>query len=161
MRELTEERIWELLEEVKDPEIPVVSVVEMGIVRAVEIDGDKVTVQMTPTFSGCPALQAIQSDIRQYLLHNGAGQVEVDVILSPAWTSDWISAAARQKLREFGLAPPVPGTGRIALSELETATCPHCGSQDTTLKNSFGPTLCRAIYVCNSCKQPFEQFKSI
>ena len=161
MGKLTKKQIWELLEDVKDPEIPVVSVVEMGIVREVAIEGDQVIVHMTPTFSGCPALQAIQTDIRQHLLANGAAQVEVEVVLSPAWTSDWISGPARQKLREFGLAPPIRQMGRISLDDLQPATCPYCGSQDTILKNSFGPTLCRAIYVCNHCQQPFEQFKAI
>lgn len=161
MQALTKERIWGLLEQVMDPEIPVVSVVEMGIVREVEIDDKGVVVRMTPTFSGCPALQAIRSEIRQRLLDHGASQVQVEVVLSPAWSSDWISAPARRKLRAFGLAPPAKLGGRIALSDLQPAVCPYCGSQDTELKNSFGPTLCRAIYVCNGCKQPFEQFKTI
>jgi len=159
MGKMTEEEVWKLLEDVKDPEIPVVSVVEMGIVREVVLDGDQVVVRMTPTFSGCPAIQAIQQNIRQHLLENGAGQVRVEVTLSPAWSSDWITTPARQKLQAFGLAPPTKRVNRISL--YEAAVCPYCGSQDTSLKNSFGPTLCRAIYVCNHCRQPFEQFKSI
>jgi len=161
MSDLTTEEIWSLLEAVKDPEIPVVSVVEMGIVREVALEGERVIVRMTPTFSGCPALQAIRDEIRRHLQDCGAEQVVVEVILSPAWTSDWITPQARQKLRTFGLAPPARLAGRISLAELQPAVCPYCGSQDTSLKNSFGATLCRAIYVCNSCRQPFEQFKPI
>jgi ring-1,2-phenylacetyl-CoA epoxidase subunit PaaD len=161
MTDLTIRQIWKHLEDVKDPEIPVVSVVEMGIVRGVALEGAKVIVRMTPTFSGCPALHAMQADIRRHLLDCGAPEVQVIVQLSPAWTSDWITPQARQKLRAFGLAPPARLDGRIALADLQEATCPQCGSPDTSLKNSFGPTLCRAIYVCNSCRQPFEQFKPI
>lgn len=161
MADLTLEQIWKLLEDVKDPEIPVVSVVEMGIVREVALEGNQVTVRMTPTFSGCPALHAMQTEIRRHLLACGAQEVRVEVQLAPAWTSDWISAEARQKLRAFGLAPPTRLEGRIALTDLSEAVCPHCGSPDTRLKNSFGSTLCRAIYICNSCREPFEQFKPI
>ena len=161
MSDFSVKQIWDLLEDVKDPEIPVVSVVEMGIVREVELEGKKVVVRMTPTFSGCPALQAIQAEIREHLRASGVAQVEVEVQLSPAWTSDWITPPARQKLRDFGLAPPARTNGLIGLGTLQPAVCPYCGSQDTSLKNSFGATLCRAIYVCSSCRQPFEQFKPI
>ena len=161
MTNLTQEEIWTLLEDVKDPEIPVVSVVEMGIVREVILAGPKVTVRMTPTFSGCPALESIRADIRRVLLAAGAAEVQVDVQLAPAWTSDWITPEARHKLRQFGLAPPARLEGRLLLADLQEVVCPYCESTNTSLKNSFGPTLCRAIHVCNACRQPFEQFKPI
>lgn len=153
---------WRALEDVKDPEIPVVSVVEMGIVRSVELEGERVQVKMTPTFAGCPALHAIREDIATRLLEAGAAEVEVVLSLSPPWTSDWITPEARRKLKEFGLAPPPHlGGAMLPILSLEVAACPYCGSEDTTLKNSFGPTLCRAIFTCNGCHQPFEQFKPL
>ena len=161
METLSSEKIWQILNEVKDPEIPVVSVVEMGLIRAVGKEGNNVTVTMTPTFIGCPALNAMQSDIEARLRQAGAENVTVRTVLSPAWTTDWMTAQAREKLKNFGLAPPPRHEGQLDLALLESAACPYCGSEDTTLKNSFGPTLCRAIYVCNSCRQPFEQFKPI
>ncbi len=157
---LSEEEIWEILDKVKDPEIPVVSVVEMGIVRQVELDQDQVRVTLTPTFSGCPALQVMKEEIQNRLEAQGV-QATVTYTNNPPWSSDWITPEAREKLRQFGLAPPPLHCDRIDLSALEVVTCPYCGSQDTLLKNSFGSTLCRAIYVCNSCHQPFEQFKPL
>jgi ring-1,2-phenylacetyl-CoA epoxidase subunit PaaD len=161
METLTAGRIWQILEEVKDPEIPVVSVVEMGMIRSVGLEGQKITIRMTPTFAGCPALKVIQAGIAERLRQSGAGEVEVKVTLSPPWSSDWITSDGRRKLKEFGLAPPPLHQGQIDSALDRPAICPYCDSQDTVLKNSFGPTLCRAIYVCNQCHQPFEQFKPI
>lgn len=161
MTALALEKIWEVLSEVKDPEIPVVSLVEMGIVRAVAIQGEKVTVRMTPTFSGCPAMQVMQNEVLRRLQEAGAAPVEVEISHSPAWTTEWIAPEAREKLKAFGLAPPPRHNGNISLALLDIVTCPYCGSTDTSLKNSFGPTLCRAIYYCNACRQPFEQFKPL
>lgn len=158
---LTSEEIWRILDEVKDPEIPVVSVVELGLIRAVGKEGKDVVVTMTPTFIGCPALNMMQEEIEARLREAGAENVIVRTVLSPAWSTDWMTAGAREKLKDFGLAPPPRHGGLIDLALLEAATCPYCGSEDTILKNSFGPTLCRAIFVCNSCTQPFEQFKPI
>jgi ring-1,2-phenylacetyl-CoA epoxidase subunit PaaD len=158
---LTTDQIWQALDEVKDPEIPVVSVVEMGIVRNVVVAGEKVTVAMTPTFSGCPALQVMKEAIESRIRQMGANEVEVRVVLSPRWTSDWITDEARAKLKAFGLAPPPRHGGQVDLFFLETAPCPYCGSHDTTVKNTFGPTLCRAIDYCNACRQPFERFKPV
>lgn len=149
------------MDEVKDPEIPVVSVVEMGIVREVEVDGELVKVTITPTFSGCPAFRVMEEDIRDSLVKAGAEEVKIIVKHSPPWTSDWISGAAREKLKGFGLTPPVCHKGFIDDTLLDTAACPYCGSDNTSLKNSFGPTLCRAIFYCNNCQQPFEQFKPV
>jgi ring-1,2-phenylacetyl-CoA epoxidase subunit PaaD len=158
---LTEEAIRAALAEVKDPEIPVISVVELGVIRAVAVDGDRVTIDMAPTFAGCPALAAMQAQVAERVRQLGAATVEVRLVLSPPWSTDWISEAARAKLRAFGLAPARPHGGLLQIQFEAPAICPHCGSQDTTLKNSFGPTLCRALYYCNHCQQPFEQFKAL
>ena len=159
----SEKEIWSALEEVKDPEIPVVSVVEMGIVREVELENERVTVAMTPTFSGCPALRVMHDDIETKLREIGFEEVEVKTVLSPPWSTDWITEAARAKLHEFGISPPAPSSEDDGLIRLETspASCPRCGSFDTATKNTFGPTLCKSIHVCNHCKEPFEAFKSI
>ncbi len=154
-------KLWDLLNEVKDPEIPVVSVVEMGIIRDVTPIGDTVEVTMTPTFSGCPALYAMQSEITRVLLEVGFTDVRIKISHDPAWTSDWITSEARAKLQNFGLAPPPKHNGNFAILLLDRVACPYCGSENTELKNSFGSTLCRAIYYCQSCQQPFEQFKPL
>lgn len=161
MKILTSEQVWKLLDEVKDPEIPVISVVEMGIVREVEIRENEIRVTMTPTFSGCPALQVMKHEIEAKLEEAGVEKVNVVLSNDPPWSSDWITDEARQKLRTFGLAPPPRHGGILDSSLLDAAACPYCGSEDTTLKNDFGPTLCRAIFYCNACRQPFEQFKPL
>lgn len=162
MEAVTVNDIWQILDEVKDPEIPVVSLVEMGIIRDVEIDGDKVLVTMTPTFSGCPALQVMKTDIEEKLQERGLPSVEVKQVLDPPWSSDWITDEARQKLKAFGLAPPKKHGGNLQeILLFDTVSCPYCDSQNTTVKNTFGSTLCRAIYYCNDCQQPFEQFKPL
>jgi ring-1,2-phenylacetyl-CoA epoxidase subunit PaaD len=159
--EVESEHIWQLLEEVKDPEIPVVSIVELGMIRNVGFADDKVYVTITPTFIGCPALDVIQQDITQKLQESGIDKLEVKVSLSQPWTSDWITEEGRNKLKEFGLSPPPRHGGELEMAITEIAPCPYCDSDKTVLKNSFGPTLCRAIYFCNNCHQPFEQFKQI
>ncbi len=161
MAQPTPESIWIALDEVKDPEIPVVSVVEMGIVRNVTVEGSKVIVSITPTFSGCPALHAMQEDIASCLNAMGFDSVEIKVVLSPPWSTEWIAEEARAKLESFGLAPPPRHSGDVSLVLMEPVACPYCGSKNTLLRNSFGPTLCRAIYTCNACRQPFEQFKPL
>jgi ring-1,2-phenylacetyl-CoA epoxidase subunit PaaD len=158
---LTEKIILDALQDVKDPEIPAISVVELGVIRRVEIDGDRVTVDMTPTFAGCPALAVMQADVETRVRQLGAAQVSVRLVLSPPWSTDWIAEGAKDKLRAFGLAPAPKHGGLIQIIFSTEATCPHCGSPNTTLKNSFGPTLCRALYYCNNCQQPFEQFKAL
>jgi ring-1,2-phenylacetyl-CoA epoxidase subunit PaaD len=155
------EEIWQALDEVKDPEIPVVSLVEMGIVREVALSENGVFVTITPTFSGCPALHAMKEDIVEKLASLGYANVEVKTTLTPAWSTDWISETARVKLKDFGLAPPPIHHGDLNVMFLEVATCPNCGSTNTSLRNSFGPTACRMIYYCNACNQPFEQFKPL
>lgn len=161
MNNLTSHQVWNILEEVKDPEIPVVSVVEMGMIRQVAVEGDHVYVSMTPTFAGCPAIQVMQSDIKERMRDAGAAKVEVEIKLFPPWSTDWITSEAREKLKSFGLAPPPQYGGDFEILLLDAVSCPYCNSTNTSLKNDFGPALCRAIYVCNDCGQPFEQFKPI
>lgn len=161
MPEWNEALIWQALDDIKDPEIPVVSVVEMGIVRAVQVEDNRVTVTFTPTFSGCPALDVMREQIHNRLKALGIADVEVKTVLHPPWTSDWITDAARAKLKAFGLAPPARHGGNVRLILLDQAPCPRCGSNDTSIRNSFGSTLCRTIYTCNACRETFEQFKAL
>jgi ring-1,2-phenylacetyl-CoA epoxidase subunit PaaD len=161
MAPLSEAAIWHALESVKDPEIPVVSVVEMGIVREVTVDGGQVIVKMTPTFSGCPALDVMRRDIAACVRRLGATDVVVETVLSPPWTTDWLSDDTRARLKAFGLSPPPRHGGTVPITFYEPVPCPYCDSEDTEIKNSFGSTLCRAIYYCRACQQPFEQFKAL
>ena len=162
MTKFTPTQIWQALNQVKDPEIPVVSVVEMGIVRDVELDDDTVRVTMTPTFSGCPALDVMKREMETAVCQLGIKNVTVETVLHPPWSTDWISDEAREKLRQFGLAPPQKhGGDLISVAFLDVAECPRCGSKNTTIKNSFGPTLCRMIYYCHDCQDAFEQFKAL
>jgi ring-1,2-phenylacetyl-CoA epoxidase subunit PaaD len=153
--------VWDLLDEVKDPEIPVVSIVELGIIREVNFSNGSLEVTMTPTFSGCPALYAIQAEITKSLLSAGYKDARIHITYDPPWTTDWITAGAREKLKNFGLAPPPIHNGSFAILLLDPVQCPYCGAEDTEIKNSFGSTLCRAIFYCRACQQPFEQFKPL
>jgi ring-1,2-phenylacetyl-CoA epoxidase subunit PaaD len=146
---------------VKDPEIPVVSLVEMGIVREVEITDQNVTIKITPTFAGCPALEVMIADVEARVRQLGAADVSVQIVLSPPWSSDWISPEGRAKLKSFGLAPPPIHGGRPEVIFYDLAACPYCDSKNTVVKNDFGPTLCRSIHYCQQCRQPFEQFKAL
>lgn len=159
---VTASDVWRVLERVMDPEIPVVSVVEMGIIREVEITPAGVFVTMTPTFSGCPALDVMRRDIEAAARDLGVDQVTVRTVLNPAWSTEWISETGRAKLREFGLAPPPRHGGDVAaVTFFDLAECPRCGSTNTSLRNAFGPTLCRMIWYCNDCRDAFEQFKPL
>jgi ring-1,2-phenylacetyl-CoA epoxidase subunit PaaD len=153
--------IWRALDAVKDPEIPVVSLVELGIVRGVQIADDHVSITLTPTFSGCPALDAMREMVEEQLHALGIEQVDVRFTLAPPWTTDSISEAGREKLKSFGIAPPRPHGGQIDMVLLEEAECPYCGSKNTELRSTFGPTSCRMMYYCHNCQQPFEQFKPL
>lgn len=154
--------IWQALEEVKDPELPHVSVVEMGIVRDVQVEAGRVHVKMTPTFSGCPALDVMRQDIAAKVRELGFAQVTVETVLHPPWTSDWIADSARNKLQRLGIAPPIRHGGNlIPIAFLDVATCPRCGSTKTILKNAFGPTLCKSVWYCHDCQDGFEQFKAL
>ena len=155
--------VWAALNEVPDPEVPVISVVELGIVRDVELADGGVTVVVTPTYSGCPAMREIEHDIVSALAARGFGDVSVRTTYTPAWTTDWISPAAREKLRAYGIAPPGPAEGPdiVPIRRRRTVPCPYCGSERTTLRSAFGSTACKAIHFCDACRQPFEEFKAI
>jgi ring-1,2-phenylacetyl-CoA epoxidase subunit PaaD len=163
---LTLEDVWEALAEVPDPEIPVVSVVDLGLVHTVELDGELLRVELLPTFVGCPALELIRRSVADRLA-GLAPRVEVEMTFAVPWTSDRITPDGRRKLRQSGFAPPGPagaGDARPLFATIPmrpTATCPWCGSADTALENLFGPTLCRTVFWCNHCRQPFEQFKAV
>ncbi|GAB4579644.1 MAG: phenylacetate-CoA oxygenase subunit PaaJ [Anaerolineales bacterium] len=162
MASLSEETLWQTLNQIPDPEIPVVSLVEMGIVRKVECNPNgSVQVTMTPTFSGCPALDVMKTEIISRLKAIGATEVTIRTNLSPPWTTDWITEPARAKLKAFGLAPPPKHGGDFAILLFDPVACPYCDSQNTTLKNNWGPTPCRMIFYCHDCQQPFEQFKPL
>ena len=166
MKVLTLEAVWEALAEVPDPEIPVVSVVDLGLVHTVELDGELLRVELLPTFVGCPALELIRRSVADRLA-GMAPRVEVEMTFAVPWTSDRITPDGRRKLRQSGFAPPGPaGAGDArplfaTISMRPTAACPWCGSADTALENLFGPTLCRTMFWCNRCRQPFEQFKAV
>ncbi|MCU0434450.1 MAG: phenylacetate-CoA oxygenase subunit PaaJ [Bacteroidia bacterium] len=155
--------VWNILRRVPDPEIPVLNVVEMGIVRSVEVNGNNVHVGITPTYSGCPAMDVIGDEIKRSLSQNGFAEVSVKYILSPAWTTDWLTAEAREKLRQYGIAPPEHTTAeKAALSgEGKTVTCPRCKSTHTHMVSNFGSTACKALWQCDDCKEPFDYFKCI
>jgi ring-1,2-phenylacetyl-CoA epoxidase subunit PaaD len=163
----TAEEVLAILHEVKDPEVPVIDVVELGIVRGVELAGDRVIVKVTPTYSGCPATQVIEREIAATLRRHGFEEVEVRTVFHPPWTSDWITEEGREKLRAYGIAPPGPveEAELVTLGGLSrpsrTVSCPYCGSADTRRESEFGSTACKSIHVCRSCRQPFEHFKAI
>ena len=156
-------RAWEALETVMDPEVPVLSVVELGIVREVVVEGDNVAVTLTPTYSGCPAMHAIEAEITGALDAVGFRQVTLKTVFSPAWTTDWIAEPAKEKLRAYGIAPPgrVPA-GPLVLLEgpSRQVPCPFCGSSNTALQSEFGATACKSLHRCRDCRQPFEHFKT-
>ncbi len=160
-----EARVFAILKEVLDPEVPAISVVDLGIVRGAEVDGTRVTVRVTPTYSGCPATQVIERDIAQALERHGFTEVTVKTVFSPPWTSDWINPEAREKLRAYGIAPPGKAENGLPLVSLggptKTVPCPYCGSSDTSRESEFGSTACKSIHVCHGCRQPFEHFKAI
>ena len=161
----TESDIWAVLESVKDPEIPVLSVVDMGIITKVSSLKSQVSslahITMTPTFVGCPAIGLMKKDIYEAVKKMGFDEVEVVVDMETSWTSDRMKPEAKLKLEKFGIAPPAIMEEDMTAEILDRVRCPHCGSTDTTLRSSFGSTLCRAIRFCFSCKQGFEQFKPI
>ncbi len=160
---LTAERVWEALAEVADPELPVVSLVDLGVVKEVEVAEGSVRVELTPTFLGCPALEAMQRAVQEKLAALGAG-AEVRVVLDDSWSTDRITAEGRERLRAAGLGPPPRReASRLDLVQLQRGPfrCPYCGSTETRLENLFGPTPCRSIRYCASCRQPFEQLKTI
>jgi ring-1,2-phenylacetyl-CoA epoxidase subunit PaaD len=157
-----EEKIRAILSEVKDPEIPVLTVEDMGIIRSVEVSGLKVTVKITPTYSGCPAMDEISADLRKALEEAGY-QAEVKSVLSPPWSSLWISEAGRRKMEEYGIAAPMEAVAdkRALTGESRVVKCTHCGSLNTRLISPFGSTACKALFQCKDCLEPFDYFKCI
>lgn len=158
------EAAWQVAASVADPEVPVLTIGDLGVLRSVEVDGDTVRVEITPTYSGCPAMDAIRDDVILALTAAGFARVAVRLVLSPAWTTDWMTDAGKRKLTEYGIAPP-SGTAaasaahrgpiRLALS----IRCPRCGSLDTREVSRFGSTSCKALYECRACLEPFDHFK--
>ena len=159
-KEITQQEIWAALERVKDPEIPVLNVVDMGIITNVETNTNSTTITMTPTFVGCPAIDLMKKSIIDEVATLGIA-VNVLVDFETQWTSDRMKPEAKIKLEKFGLAPPATINGELTEEQLNNVRCPHCGSTDTTLRSAFGSTLCRAIRFCFTCKQGFEQFKPV
>jgi ring-1,2-phenylacetyl-CoA epoxidase subunit PaaD len=160
---VTVEQVWDALAEIPDPELPVVSLVDLGVVKDVAVDGDRVLVDFTPTFLGCPALDVMRDAMAAKIAALG-GEPEVRVVLDDSWSTDRISPAGREKLRAAGFAPPAPREAvPPTLVQLQRAStrCPYCGSTETRLENLFGPTPCRSLRYCTGCRQPFEQFKTI
>jgi ring-1,2-phenylacetyl-CoA epoxidase subunit PaaD len=160
---VTVDRVWEALDEIPDPEIPVISLVDLGVVREIEVSGSRVRVDFTPTFLGCPALDAMREAMTTRIRQLG-GEPDVRVVVDDSWSTDRITPAGREKLREAGFAPPAPREARApTLVQLQRGSfrCPYCGSTETRLENIFGPTPCRSLRYCESCRQPFEQFKTI
>lgn len=163
------DEVWRWLADVPDPEIPVVSLTDLGIIRCVAHEGDTLVVTLTPTYSGCPATSIIALDVETALRERGVEKLRVERRLSPAWTTDWITAEAREKLRDYGIAPPIDGTAadgqRKALQMLSgsnmVVACPRCGSHDTEKISQFGSTPCKAHYRCKACLEPFDYFKCI
>jgi ring-1,2-phenylacetyl-CoA epoxidase subunit PaaD len=170
---LTEEQVWTWLEDVMDPEIPVISIVDLGIVRAVHLDhrdhrGGAVTVTITPTYSGCPAMAVIADAVTAALRGHGLADVAVQTSIAPAWTTDWISEDGTARLRDYGIAPPrelaekvidISGL-RLSRAARPTVRCPHCGAAHTEVLSQFGSTPCKALYRCLACREPFDYFKA-
>jgi ring-1,2-phenylacetyl-CoA epoxidase subunit PaaD len=157
----TTSEIWELLEEVKDPEVPVLSVIDLGIVRDVKSNGDEIEIIITPTYSGCPAMDVIAMDIRLKLIEKGIRKLKVVQQLSPAWTTDWMTEKGKQKLKAFGISPPNPKQ-QFCTTEMfreESVQCPRCDSYHTQLISEFGSTACKSMYRCLDCRETFDYFK--
>lgn len=160
---VTESDIWKLLEEVSDPEVPVLSVIDLGVVRSVQlIDSKTVQLVITPTYSGCPAMQYIERGIREILEHNGFTSITITTSLSPAWTTDWLSENGKKKLKAYGIAPPENEIDKNVLFAAPTVVpCPQCNSKNTRMVSQFGSTACKAHYQCNDCLEPFDYFKCL
>lgn len=160
--EVSEDKIKEWLYEVKDPEIPVISVVDLGVIKEVEIAPEgHITVEMVPTFAGCPAINFMKMEIEEVLKNHGLENVEVKVNYNRKWSSNDVTELGRKQMLEYGLSPPPRFEGEVEMEHLEKAICPNCGSTETVMNSTFGPTLCRALHKCNNCGEAFEQFKPL
>jgi ring-1,2-phenylacetyl-CoA epoxidase subunit PaaD len=161
---MNEQNLWKLLDEVKDPEIPVISLVDLGVIRSVDFtDGENPKIIITPTYSGCPAMQVMEEDISVRLKLAGIKSFKIETVLSPAWTTDWITEKGRKALQDYGIAPPEQTTSdkSALLGHPKEVTCPNCKSRETKMLSQFGSTPCKALYQCKDCKEPFDYFKCI
>jgi len=160
---MSNSHIWKLLEAVPDPEIPVLSVVDLGVIRKIEALEDRLIITITPTYSGCPAMNQFEADIKKHLSENGYKNVEIKTIYAPAWTTDWLTDEAKLKLEKYGIAPPQEKTTdkNFLLGTQPIVKCPQCKSTNTKLVSQFGSTACKALYKCRNCKEPFDYFKCL
>lgn len=159
---VTEEKIWKILEQVSDPEIPVLTISDLGIIRGIEKYNESFKIKITPTYSGCPAMRVIESEIETALKKEKITDFTIETVLSPAWTTDWLSENGRQKLAEYGIAPPVNEPDKsILFADAPAVSCPICHSPNTKMISLFGSTACKAHYQCNSCLEPFDYFKCL
>ena len=158
-KNISSKKIWQWLEQITDPEIPVISIVDLGIVRDVHVDENNVEVFITPTYSGCPAMDMIAVNIKMELLQQGFTNIKITQQLSPAWTTDWMTENGKEKLKEYGIAPPVGKVIDQQFLEQLKVDCPQCHSTNTKLLSQFGSTACKALYQCQDCKEPFDYFK--
>ena len=157
----TMEKIWKALGEVKDPEIPVLSLVDLKVIRDVRMERDCVVVSLTPTFSGCPAMEQMKRDVLDSLHAGGFAEARVETVLSPPWSTDALSRETKEKLSGFGIAPPPQKSGELAVVLQLPVSCPFCSSKNTEMQSPFGATLCKQMFYCNDCQQPFERFKPL
>lgn len=159
---VTTDEVWEYLEEVFDPEVPVLTVVDLGVVRDVELKSNTWKITITPTYSGCPAMKRIEDDIIEKLTEKGVDLIEVELVLAPAWTTDWLTEKGKQKLKEYGIAPPQDEPDKSVLfADPIVVPCPQCDSKNTRLISQFGSTACKAHYQCNDCLEPYDYFKCL
>ena len=157
---VTEEHIWQILEEVPDPEVPVLNLLDLGIIRDVNLNEDEIEIIVTPTYSGCPATSMINMAIKMKLIERGFNNIKITNQLSPAWTTDWMTEEGKQKLKAYGIAPTVYSKNSDELfSKTDEVECPLCGSKQTHLVSQFGSTACKALYQCDDCREPFDYFK--
>lgn len=153
------QQIWKILEKVTDPEVPVLTITDLGIVRDVKISDGQVEVVITPTYTGCPAMDMIAMNIKLALIENGYSNIKITSVLAPAWTTAWMTEEGKKKLKEYGIAPPQEESGRFLRPESFHVQCPQCNSTNTKLISEFGSTACKSLYQCNDCKEPFDYFK--
>lgn len=163
MAAYTEKEILSFLEEIPDPEIPVISIVELGVIRKINTSGKGVEIDMTPTYSGCPAMKQMEDDVVSKLKVHGIDPIKINMVYTPAWTTDWLSATAKEKLRKYGIAPPEESTTdkSFLTGKHKDIKCPRCGSRNTEMVSQFGSTACKALYKCKDCLEPFDYFKCI
>jgi len=155
-----EELVWERLSLIPDPEVPVISILDLGVVRRVHYNGEKLEITITPTYTGCPAMGLFVAEIKAAMHDQGFDHVDIQTVYSPAWTTDWLSPEAKEKLRKYGIAPPVQDAAvDDPFAPPPVVPCPRCDSRNTTLVSQFGATACKSLYTCDECKEPFEYFK--